>query len=125
MPHKSRLGELTIDCPPDRFEAGIAFWSAALGWEASREGCSDNYAVLKSPEGEVSVNVQRIDHEPRVHLDIETNDIPAEVARLEKLGAVKVGEGRAWTIMRAPTGHGFCVVNPQRSTFEAAANPWP
>ena len=30
------------------------------------------------------MQIQRVDHESRVHIDIETDDIPAEVARLTK-----------------------------------------
>jgi hypothetical protein len=33
------------------------------------------------------VEIQRVEHESRVHIDIETDDIPVEVARLEQLGA--------------------------------------
>lgn len=54
--------------------------------------------------------VQAVEHLSRVHLDIESDDIPAEVARLEKLGARKVAEVKTWVVMEAPTGHRFCVV---------------
>jgi hypothetical protein len=59
-----------------------------------------------------------------VHLDIETDDIEAEVRRLEKLGAQEVERIRDWVVMEAPTGHRFCVVPPQRSQFAAEANRW-
>lgn len=39
--------------------------------------------MLKSPMDEPIVQIQRVDHESRVHIDIETDDIPAEVARGE------------------------------------------
>ncbi len=57
--------------------------------------------------------MQRVDHPSRVHLDIETDDIAAEVARLER-----------WTVMEAPSGQRFCVVNPQRPDFAEGANSW-
>jgi hypothetical protein len=60
-----------------------------------------------------------------VHLDIETDDIEAEVRRLEALGATRVEKKRRWWIMQAPTGHRFCVCNPCRSEFEDEANAWP
>ena len=51
-------------------------------------GSRGNYRMLETPPDEPVVQIQRVDHESRVHLDIETDDIPAEVARLEKLGAL-------------------------------------
>lgn len=70
------------------------------------------------------VEVQKVDHPSRVHLDIEADDIPAEVARLEKLGARKVAEIRTWVVMEAPTGHRFCVIRAQTADFAARANTW-
>ena len=48
-----------------------------------------------------------------MHLDIESDDVAAEVARLEKLGARRVGAVRTWVVMEAPTGHRFCVIRAQ------------
>jgi hypothetical protein len=59
-----------------------------------------------------------------VHLDIETNDIEAEVVRLEALGARRVEQVKRWWVMEAPTGQRFCVVPPQRPDFEDKANVW-
>ena len=53
---------------------------------------------------EISVQIQRVDHESCVHIDIETDDIPAEVARLEKLGATVNKQLERWVVMRAPSG---------------------
>ncbi|MBO9718296.1 MAG: VOC family protein, partial [Pseudoxanthomonas sp.] len=60
----------------------------------------------------------------RVHLDIETDDIEAEVARLEKLGARKVAFVKRWWVMEAPSGHRFCVVRQQREPFGPHLNRW-
>ena len=68
--------------------------------------------------------VQRGDHPSRVHLDIETDDIEAEVARLEGLGAKRVEQVSSWWIMEAPSGHRFCVIPASRAGFEARANRW-
>ena len=64
------------------------------------------------------------EHESRVHLDIETDNIPAEVVRLEKLGARVVDRLERWVVMQAPTGQRFCVVRVQRSDFPKNANQW-
>ena len=77
--------------------------------------------MLETPPDEISVQIQRVDHESRVHIDIETDDIPAEVARLEKLGATVDNALERWVVMRAPTGQRFCVVRVQRDGFDKNA----
>jgi hypothetical protein len=59
-----------------------------------------------------------------VHLDIEADDIEAEVQRLEALGAQRVRQVHGWWVMQAPTGQRFCVVRPQNKGFEQEANVW-
>ena len=60
------------------------------------------------------MQIQRVDHESRVHIDIETDDIDAEVARLEKLGATVDTRMERWVVMRAPSGQRFCIVRGLR-----------
>lgn len=122
--HKSRLGCLVIDCQDSELERHETFWAQALG-RSREEGSKDpKYRDLQGPDGELRVLLQSVDHDPRVHLDMETDDIPAEVARLKALGAVEVGACKTWVVMQAPSGHRFCVVNPQRPDFEENANVW-
>jgi predicted enzyme related to lactoylglutathione lyase len=124
--HKSRLGVVVIDCEADGLEEAEAFWSRALGYdvEHSDDPVNSNYARLKTPSGEMAVLLQKVSHPSRVHLDIETDDMEAEVHRLESLGARKVARFERWWVMEAPSGHRFCVVNPQRDGFEDDANRW-
>ncbi len=68
--------------------------------------------------------LQKVDHPGRIHLDIETDDIEAEVKRLEALGAKRVEFIKRWWVMEAPTGQRFCVVRPQRGPLESHANEW-
>jgi len=68
--------------------------------------------------------LQRVEHESRVHLDIETDDIGAEVARLQNLGATTFKRLDRWVVMQAPSGQRFCVVRVQRSGFAENANRW-
>ena len=63
-------------------------------------------------------------HDSRVHIDIEADDIEAEVRRLEALGARQVERIHTWCVMEAPTGQRFCVVRVQRSDFKERANVW-
>lgn len=78
----------------------------------------------KRPPDEPIVQIQGGTHESRVHLDIESDDIPAEVARLSALGAPVVAELPRWTVMQAPTGQRFCVVRVQRPGFPKSATTW-
>ncbi len=58
-------------------------------------------------------------------MDIETDDVEAEVARLEKLGARVKVRIRRHVVMEAPSGHAFCVVPVLRSDFPVLASEWP
>ena len=126
--HHSRLCTLVLDCPVDDLAPAAEFWSRALGKPiASIDQDGDGrYAELETADDEPIILLQRVEHEARVHLDIETDDIEAEVARLEALGATRVAfcHGR-WWVVQAPTGHRFCVVRRQRAAFGPHLNEWP
>jgi len=125
--HRSRLATIVIDCQTERLEEAASFWGSALGRPARslNDPQNANYRELAGPESEVQVLVQSVSHPSRVHVDIETDDIDAEVHRLESLGAKRVAQVKSWWVMEAPTGQRFCVVRPQRPDFEAHANEWP
>ena len=126
MAHHSRLCAVLIDCNVEDVDQAAAFWSAALGRSIDRAhpGTRGNYCMLETPPDEPIVQIQRVQHESRVHLDIETDDIPAEVARLEALGATVVQRLERWVVMQAPTGQRFCVVRVQRPGYPKNANRW-
>jgi predicted enzyme related to lactoylglutathione lyase len=121
MAHRSRLASLVIDCKTDDLAGAAAFWAAALGTRA--EPAEASYMRLGSDDG-ITVEVQTVDHPSRAHLDIESDDIPAEVARLERLGARKVAAIRTWVVMEAPTGQRFCIIRAQTDRFAAHARTW-
>jgi len=124
--HKSRLAGFIIDCHTDDLDAAAQFWAAALGAPATRAANLDTspYIELTVPEGEPYAEVQKVAHESRVHIDIETDDIEAEVARLEQHGAKRVTDIKDWVVMEAPTGQRFCVVPVVRAGFDRRANTW-
>ena len=124
--HKSRLAGFIIDCHTEDLEAAARFWSAALGLEVRppAQPADPRYRTLATAPEEVHLEVQQVGHASRVHLDIEADDIEAEVARLERLGARRIGPVRSWYVMEAPTGQRFCIVRPQRADFAARANSW-
>ena len=123
--HRSRLAGFIVDCRTDDLEQAATFWGAALGLplQPEAEQSGPKYRKLMTSDG-LNIEVQIVEHESRVHLDIETDDIAAEVRRLEALGAKRVASVETWCVMQAPTGQRFCVVRPQRPDFKEQANVW-
>jgi len=124
--HKSRLAGFIIDCridDPAELERAAEFWSRALGLGVRPEQEDGRYVGFERHEG-LHIEVQAVEHESRVHLDIETDDVEAEVRRLEGLGARRVEQVRTWWVMEAPTGQRFCVVRPQGSELGSRGNVW-
>ncbi len=121
--HKSRLCGYVIDCENADMGAASRFWSAALG--RAETAVDGDYRTLAARDSEPLLLLQKVAHPSRIHLDIETDDIDAEVARLEALGAKRVAFVQRWWVMEAPTGHRFCVVRLQRGPLGDDANEWP
>jgi hypothetical protein len=125
--HRSRLATVVIDCAKDDADRSFAFWSRALG----REAIPGNNPIYTSLRGRVGgdggpyVLLQRVPAAERaVHLDIETDDVAAEVTRLERLGARVKARIRHHVVMEAPSGHAFCVVPVYRPDFPEKATVW-
>jgi predicted enzyme related to lactoylglutathione lyase len=124
--HRSQLGGFIIDCQTDDLKAAAAFWAAALGLRTrpSTDPADTGYVLFETAPNDLDIQVQQVTHPSRVHLDIETDDIEAEVRRLEKLGAKRLKQVHSWWVMEAPSGHRFCVVSAQRAQFATEANVW-
>jgi predicted enzyme related to lactoylglutathione lyase len=125
MTHRSQIGAIVIDCQDADMEAAMRFWSGALGYEFRPDEKDPRYAGGLVPPGQPQVVLQRVEHPSRVHLDIEADDLEAERARLETLGASLVERHpKGWIVMQAPTGHRFCIIGPGREDFSDRANEW-
>lgn len=124
--HKSRLGGFIIDCRTEDLDAAARFWGAALGHvpESAAEAREALYRTLRTAAHEPHIQVQKVEHPSRVHLDIEADDLEAEVRRLQGLGAKRIAAVDSWVVMEAPTGQRFCVVGVQRPDFAEHANTW-
>ncbi|ACQ80081.1 conserved hypothetical protein [Beutenbergia cavernae DSM 12333] len=121
--HRSRLTAIGVDTPAEHHAATTAFWAGALGGTA-RSDDEGTYTGV-SASGVPSVFVQKLgEGAARIHLDIETDDVDAEVARLEALGASRVEQVHSWWVMRDPAGNLFCVVQPQTDDFPAGTTTW-
>jgi catechol 2,3-dioxygenase-like lactoylglutathione lyase family enzyme len=121
------LTSALFDVPAEALEAEVSFWSGVLGRRAVAEESEPDYVEFDGLSSGLALLVQRIggDAVARVHLDVETDDVEAEVARLEALGAERVEKVKTWWVLRDPAGLLFCVVRvQQRAEFEASATVW-
>jgi predicted enzyme related to lactoylglutathione lyase len=128
MPHRSRLAGFIIDCQTDDLDAAAAFWSGALGATIADPNAGDDtaeYQMFGNTPADLHIEVQKVQHPSRVHLDIETDDLDAEAGRLEALGAKKIGFVKRWWVMEAPTGQRFCIVRMKNPERGALPNEWP
>lgn len=121
--HKSKLGGISIDCKDTDPNIAAEFWGKALGLTQTDDPHPNYVSFNQSVDG-LSVEVQNVSHPSRVHMDIETDDIHAEIKRLEELGATVVSKIETWYVMEAPTGQRFCIVPAQAENFERDANVW-
>jgi predicted enzyme related to lactoylglutathione lyase len=125
--HRSRIGLVLIDHPEDDWEAALDFWAGVQGVTPTGEDEGMPHYRSLGTIGSVALESQRTGPgtPPRVHLDIETDDVPAEVARVLALGATVLEERKGYTILRDPAGMVFCVVPVQTGDdFEREALTW-
>jgi predicted enzyme related to lactoylglutathione lyase len=127
MTPRSRLAGFIIDCNVENLDAAADFWSQALGCSIADRDAGDDtaeYQMFGDTPGDLHIEVQKVAHSSRVHLDIEADDVDAEADRLEKLGARKIAFVKRWWVMEAPTGQRFCVVKTKYPEHGPAWNDW-
>jgi hypothetical protein len=120
--HRILLREVLIDTPAETFAATRDFWAGAL--DARPEVVTDHpeFTSLRNPAALPWVGLQRLESgTARFHLDFETDDIPGEVERLSRLGAVEVERSEAWVVMKDPSGLLFCLLPPLSPEFDERA----
>ena len=124
--HRSRLYGIFIDTPVSEAPRAAAFWSAALGAPAEVEPGEEQFTMLTGALPKLVAGVQAVDDAARYHVDIETDDLDAEVSRLLALGAVRVSRWLDCHVLRAPGGHLLCVVpiHSDPEFFAAHARTW-
>lgn len=132
MTHRSRLCHLVIDV--DNLDQGVAFWSAAL--DATEEPLNQDsrhvYRRLRLPDSDLRLLLQRTTDpkvgKERMHLDLETDDVEAEVRRLEQLGATRYDHQQArgfdFWVLRDPWGNELCVLQPNFAQLLDQRQPW-
>lgn len=124
--HRSRLSTILIDVPVGEAATAADFWSRALGVPARPVPEEEQFTSLPGALPGLVLAVQAVDDQPRYHVDIESDDVEAETARLVALGAVEVDRWLECRILRAPGGHLLCVIPPHSDpeTFERHSHVW-
>jgi predicted enzyme related to lactoylglutathione lyase len=124
--HRSRVHALIIDVPAPEAERAAAFWSSVFGVPARASPDEPQFTSLPGAVPGIGTAVQAVDDAPRMHLDLETDDVPAEVARLVGLGAVEISQWLECHVLRAPGGQLLCVlpVGADRERFDREASTW-
>jgi hypothetical protein len=122
--HRIMLTEAIVDLPADQLDAERDFWTAAVDAKAEAFPGHDEFVQLVGGAVPMRFGLQRLGSGPaRVHLDISSDDVEAEVSRLERLGASVVDRLDSWVILRDPAGLVFCVVpaDPDAPAFREHA----
>jgi predicted enzyme related to lactoylglutathione lyase len=116
---------VVIDVPPALADEAARFWSAALGWPAGDPWRSHpEFRSFEAADGDAYVLLQVGDHDPRVHIDLEVDDIDAEADRLAALGAAIRPRGAGWQPMSSPGGLPFCLVARSEHENRPSAPRW-
>lgn len=120
VPPEPRLHLVVLDVPSDRLDAVVRFWSEALGVGVHPVGGDfaaytflgerpappiDGWGLLVQDVGAGTA--------ARMHVDLHVPtpaDRDREVARLEELGATRVGGHDRWVVLAAPGGQLHCIV---------------
>ncbi|WP_448616430.1 VOC family protein [Modestobacter sp. URMC 112] len=121
--HRSRLVQLCVDVPADRHDAELDFWRSATGWADEPVDSPEFSRLAHRSESPMALLIQRLGDgdggtHARAHLDLGTDDVDAEVARVRALGAELLWPGDGFVALRDPVGLPFCVTanQPDRGT---------
>ncbi|HEX9064738.1 MAG TPA: VOC family protein [Streptosporangiaceae bacterium] len=118
MTHYSRLSKIVIDVPEDSHAAELTFWQGAMGQELVQFDRHPEYHGADLHGHDLGLLIQRLGGgRPRVHVDIHTDDLEAEIARLESLGATREFRSHSWWVLSDPAGLLFCVIPDDPETF--------
>lgn len=112
--HRSRLVQLSVDVPRVQHDTELAFWQAATGWADEPVTGPEFHRLVHRSQSPLQLLVQRLGSDDRAtqaraHLDLGTNDLTAEVSRVQALGAHVFRSGDGFIALQDPVGLPFCV----------------
>lgn len=112
--HRSRLVQLCVDVPADRYDPELEFWRSATGWADEPVDAPEFSRLVHRAGSPLQLLVQRLGQDDggtraRAHLALGTDDLAAEVARVQALGARVLRHGDGFVALEDPVGLPFCV----------------
>lgn len=118
--HSSQVYQVCLDLPPERFDDEVAFWTDLLAAPYAEFTPRPEFGWLQLPRSlGLNLLIQRLqdDEGPvRAHLDLGTDDRPAELERHRALGAEVVAEQAFWSVLRDPAGLAYCITDRDPAT---------
>jgi len=122
VPQPYRNGELVIVVDCSDLDRSARFWGAVLGYTAGRVTGGPYRSLVPEGGAGIEVLLQRVGDDKgqknRLHLDLRTADMDAEIRRVLALGATLitrqaiVEDGWRWHVLADPDGNEFCVLQP-------------
>ena len=120
-----------IDCSD--LARSADFWARVLGYVFEGPAVGTYQGLIPADGQGVAILLQRVperkDGKNRLHLDLRTPDLDAEVRRVVGIGASLLTSqpaeeyGWRWHILGDPDGNEFCVIQPPDSPGPADAAP--
>lgn len=131
QPNAYAKGELVVVVDCADLERAARFWAGVLGY-SDAGGDSPTYrSVLPADGPGVEILLQRTPDakrgKNRLHLDLRTRDLDAEMSRVLALGAKRQSaapieeNGWVWHVMEDPDGNEFCVIQPPAGYWTSAS----
>ena len=113
-----------MDHPAASYDKATRFWAGVTG--SGAEPSAETYTSVGVLQ-DLHLETQRLGAgEPRIHVDIEADDVAAEIARVIALGATLLERHDEYAILSDPGGLLFCVVPIQTGAeFDRHAHTWP
>lgn len=118
-------GELVVVLDCAELERAAAFWTTVLGYRREGDGGGIYLSLVPQDGRGVELLLQRTgdrtSEKNRMHLDLRTADLDAEVTRVRAAGGVLltsepvVEQGWRWHVLADPDGNELCVLQPPLS----------
>lgn len=109
------VDQVCLDIPARLYDAECVFWAALTGWELQHSARPELAALVRPAGQPLRLLLQRLGHDDdgvvvRAHLDLACGSHRDAVeARHRGLGAERVADGAAWTVLRDPAGLPYCL----------------
>jgi Glyoxalase-like domain len=100
------------------------WWAEVLGYDVLYE-TADEVIIGTDPDRYPGISFFLVGDakitKNRLHIDLDPDDLQAEVARITGLGAMPADVGQddvPWTVLTDPEGNEFCILTPHKSLVE-------